>query len=529
MQGFEYAAQQKGLTLQYEMAANLPSCFVGDADRIRQVLNNLIGNAIKFTETGGISVYAGGTEIMNLISFEVRDTGIGIPTDKQATIFDSFSQVDDASTRHYNGTGLGTAISKELVELMGGSIWLESQPGIGSSFFFTISFDDATCEVCLRQDAGLAPAPAANQPGREFLVLVVDDIQENLDLCILNLNEEGHRVLTAENGQLAIRAYVEQKPDVILMDVQMPVMDGMQATREIRSYEDDNNLPRTPVIALTASVMEEERSLCLEAGMDVVAAKPVDFERVSSLMEELVEESKGRTRKTIGRTLEISDDHNWALLDGVADVAVGLKRWRNRAAYLKALVGFKNNHALSGFGLLSAAIGGDRGEALAKAHALKGLAGNLALDKLWDQFEQYEDLLKNKEILPGAIRQASAELTISLEQVLKSIELLENSIKPVPEVPTNTMPTYAELAREKEKLLNLSNELSSGQVNGQSLKEVLSILEHAGCLKDRRALAEYVDEFEFEKAAALIFDLAGQNGANIEEDCHEVRQNTIGG
>jgi len=281
-------AQDKGINLVCDIAPEVPLALLGDPGRLRQVLVNLIGNALKFTEQGDVSLRvrhldsrrANGTD--GGIHFAITDSGIGIPADKLGAIFDAFSQEDSSTTRKYGGTGLGLTISSRLVEALGGRIWVESEVGRGSTFHFSAQFtvDSAPADV--------GPVPVgqtASAPARSLHVLLVEDNVVNQKLAITLLEQWGHRVTLAENGQLALDALATRAFDVVLMDMMMPVMDGLEATRRFRAREQG---PRTPIIAMTANAMRGDRERCLEAGMDGYMSKPIKTVELRKLLLQLV-------------------------------------------------------------------------------------------------------------------------------------------------------------------------------------------------------------------------------------------------
>ena len=275
-------ADAKQIGLHLEIPANLPSRIHADPVRLRQVIINLIGNAIKFTETGAVTLSARPLPADSDEQFFeciVRDSGIGIPQDKLHGIFDSFTQADGSITRRYGGTGLGLAFSRKLVELMGGKISVTSTPGIGSDFHFTFK---ATAP------GTPAPEPVKVQPQACDLptglrVLLAEDNPINQKLAIRLLEQRGFIVDLAVNGLEAVRLWRQKQFDLILMDLMMPEMDGMEATRLIRGDESERDNP-IPIIAMTANAMEGDRERCLESGMDGYVPKPI---KVSDLMAEL--------------------------------------------------------------------------------------------------------------------------------------------------------------------------------------------------------------------------------------------------
>jgi hypothetical protein len=262
-------AASKGLKLHIDTRC-LPERAVGDVTRLRQVLLNFAGNAIKFTEKGSISIYGEllGTEGEEMICrFNVRDTGIGIRPEDTARLFNAFEQLDSSTTRRFGGTGLGLAIARHLAELMGGEVGVESTPGVGSRFWITARLG------VTRDEAAPAPVPENVHQGQlKGRVLVVEDERINRDIAVELLTSVGLEVATAENGLLAVDRYKQSNFDLILMDIQMPELNGLDATRRIRALKNGASIP---IIALTANAFEADRENCLEAGMTDFLAKPV--------------------------------------------------------------------------------------------------------------------------------------------------------------------------------------------------------------------------------------------------------------
>jgi signal transduction histidine kinase/ligand-binding sensor domain-containing protein/CheY-like chemotaxis protein len=290
---FTVPLRSKQLEYACEVAANVPGTLIGDPDRLRQVLLNLVGNAVKFTETGRISIRVrkeGDTAGGVTLHFEVRDTGIGIPADKCKVIFESFRQADGSTTRKYGGTGLGLTICSRLVELMGGTIWVESELGRGSAFQFTARFGLAASKAAedlanmARAVAASAPAAPTETPARILHVLVAEDNVINQRLATRLLEKRGHKVKVTATGREALEILSESQFDVVLMDVQMPDMDGLQATALIREREAKLGT-HTPIIALTAHTMKGDRERCLNAGMDDFITKPVNAVELIAVVE----------------------------------------------------------------------------------------------------------------------------------------------------------------------------------------------------------------------------------------------------
>ena len=281
-------AKEKGLTQTITIGSEIPDAVVGDPTRMRQILINLMGNAIKFTEHGeiGIKVTREKSEAEGIsLLFSVSDTGIGIPADKQANLFQKFMQVDSSTTRKYGGTGLGLAICRQLVEMMGGRIWIESQPGKGSTFLFTVVVGAGTPAAHSEKTIQTA-APAIVQavPVAPMRILLVDDTPENRLLIQTYLRKSAHTIEIAENGAMALEMYTASPFDLVLMDMQMPIMDGYTATREIRKWEQANGRKPTPVIALTAHAMSEDAKTCFDAGCTEHLVKPIRKAKLLEVM-----------------------------------------------------------------------------------------------------------------------------------------------------------------------------------------------------------------------------------------------------
>jgi CheY-like chemotaxis protein len=278
-------AEAKGLRLDIEYLSSPPARVKGDSIRLRQILSNLISNAIKFTQQGDIRVQVG-TVIAEdgqvQLSCAVRDSGIGIPPDRLDRLFKAFSQVDISTTRRFGGTGLGLAICARLCEAMGGGIDVESVPGNGSTFRFTV-------RLGLGETTGEAIAPAERAPMvdlADLKALVVEDNPVNQTIAVSLLARLGIQADLCENGQEAVERVAATAYDVLLMDMQMPVMDGIEATRAIRLMD----LPAQPwIIALTANAFETDRERCLQAGMNDFLSKPF---RIDVLRERLLQSRK---------------------------------------------------------------------------------------------------------------------------------------------------------------------------------------------------------------------------------------------
>jgi signal transduction histidine kinase/DNA-binding NarL/FixJ family response regulator len=372
-------AHEKRLALETRLAPGLPHALRGDAGRLRQVLLNLLSNAIKFTETGFVRVEAerrGGEGDAAHLRFAVSDSGIGIGAEVRPLLFREFTQVDRSATRRFGGTGLGLAISRRIVEAMGGEIGVESMPGRGSTFWFGVSLPLAERVPSRASERALA----ASRPLR---ILVAEDNALNQEVARGLLSRQGHTVEIVADGREAVEAVRTKQYDVVLMDVHMPELDGLAATREIRRLPGDRG--RTPIIALSASVLPGETQQCVAAGMDAHLAKPID---PTALAEALARHAGSPLHPSFaagssaGRVLD--EDHLRRLLDALGPARV--------AALIDGLPEDARPHREQ---LAAASAHNDLDGMGNAAHALKGIAANLGMLSLSER--------------SGAIEQACSE------------------------------------------------------------------------------------------------------------------------
>jgi PAS domain S-box-containing protein len=301
-------AQDRGLQLNLEIAPSVPPGLIGDPNRLRQILTNLVGNALKFTERGFItlrvepelglqepgSIGLGGA--VRWLRFSVADTGIGIAADKTEMIFGRFNQADSSTTREYGGTGLGLAISKGLVDLMGGRIGCTSEVGEGSIFFVTAPFGIAELEAPgLAESPAIAIIPAGSEQHPVYRILIAEDSRDNLALIKAYLRGPAFELAFAEDGKIAVEKTISGHPHLVLMDLQMPVMGGLEATRAIRKWEQETHAYPIPILALTAHAAPEGGGQSLEAGCDEHLTKPINK---ATLVEAIVRHLSGKIRIT---------------------------------------------------------------------------------------------------------------------------------------------------------------------------------------------------------------------------------------
>ena len=256
----------------------IPAYVNGDPGKISQILNNLLSNAIKFTSEGTVTLQAAYSE--NMLTLTVSDTGIGISEDNQQQIFNEFQQADASTTRHYGGTGLGLAITQKLVKLLNGMITVESQPGQGATFTVHLPLN-VSAEPQQGQLSQVAATIKSNA-----IILVVEDNDVNAQIVIDMLSHIGAKSMRVAEGETALRVLAKRQFDVILMDCQMPVKDGFETTRSLRSEPGPNQ--NTPVIALTANAFNEDRDACLAAGMNLHLSKPIKRERLIAALSQFI-------------------------------------------------------------------------------------------------------------------------------------------------------------------------------------------------------------------------------------------------
>ncbi|MGE5630375.1 MAG: PAS domain S-box protein [Caulobacteraceae bacterium] len=284
-------AREKGLEFLYSVDDKIPQIVNGDPYRLKQVINNLVGNAVKFTDTGSInlsaSLIAKDDDYVEL-EFTVSDTGIGIAPEDMKRLFITFSQVDSSHTRKYGGTGLGLAISKQLVEKMGGSIRVESAKGKGSSFYFTVKLGIGNITIDTSIDA-----PSIKKTSHPLQILLVEDDKVNQMVIARMIREAGHKIITANNGIEALQILNEKEIDIVLMDIQMPDMDGIEATRRIRAKETAAG-KRIPIIAITAYALQGDKERFLSVGMDGYISKPIQMKTFLDEIEGAAERISGQ-------------------------------------------------------------------------------------------------------------------------------------------------------------------------------------------------------------------------------------------
>ena len=413
----EVRARQKGLELVSAIAPEAPAVLIGDPGRLQQVLTNLIGNAIKFTEQGRITLTVHEDvhlEGCALVHFLVNDTGIGISPENHGAIFEPFTQADGSTTRRFGGTGLGLAISTTLVRLMGGRIWLESEAGAGSTFHFTASFATAHAVTSAATAAGTAAAArapfqvekrqpiAADPPARRSRILLAEDNIVNQRVAVGLLSRRGHHVTVVNDGVEALDALANDAFDLVLMDLQMPNLGGIETTERIRASEQHSG-KHLRIVAMTAHAMSGDRERCLAAGMDGYLAKPIDPRMLFAVVEDEAAGGASTTPSAPG-----------------LDLASALERLGGDQRLLSDVIGLFLEDVPARLAGIKAAVDARNGGELAiAAHGLKGAAGNLSATALFNAAAVLERLGAEDRLdaAEGAWRLLSAEATDVLDRL----------------------------------------------------------------------------------------------------------------
>ncbi|WP_034619844.1 PAS domain S-box protein [Chitinibacter tainanensis] len=419
---FALQAQQKGLALTLHYAPDCPAAIRGDALRLRQILTNLLGNAVKFTEHGQVSLSVECDQTQ--LRCQINDTGIGIAQDRLETIFAPFTQADVSMARRFGGTGLGTTIARQLAELMGGTISVSSSEGVGSCFTLQLPLRAANMAEEVAQGKAIVLPP--------LRLLVADDVAQNLELMQLLLQQDGHQVTLAQGGAAAIQAFEQGEFDVVLMDVQMPQIDGLQATRHILRWAAAEGRPAPPVIALTASVLSQDRADAEAAGMVGFASKPVDHAALNAEIARVLGLPTSPISVTSHPSQGLALGQVGATIDAVSatiDRAGALARWGSEATWQTHLAAFVQEYQN-----LPAELNTADADALAAtAHRLRGVAANLGLTAM----TQWAQQIESTRTLPSGWQTEWASLLASASAAMSpaSAATPANTGTPLPATP----------------------------------------------------------------------------------------------
>ena len=476
---FWLEAKKKDLILNLTIKESVQNTYYGDPDRLRQILTNLIGNAIKFTERGSISITVSTTQNGHLF-FEVQDTGIGIAPDRVSAIFQPFVQADGTTTRRFGGTGLGTTISKQLVELMGGTINLVSELNKGTCFYFSLPLKVGDENKIDHFDRLHTQLPALR-------VLVVDDIEQNTELLSLLLSRDHHAVTKASNGFEAIATFQQHDFDVILMDIHMPECDGIEASMRIRELEKQKKLKNTPIIALTASVLQQDKLSAKKAGMNGFANKPIDINQLNQEIAQVL-------GLGVSKEIEIAQtDPNAKHID----FKKGLALWGSKSKQLTEITKFTNDSD-NRFELLLNEPQLNSQSSYSLIHTLKGISGNLGLIALMKLLSNLEQAIKQGDSVDDILKAIKAELVIiSKLLTFKKTEPLSN--------PENNQTVIS-----NTELKLLCETLIESAINAEFNDTALSGLQscsNGSLVSNIKAITDAFDEFDFDNAQVKLNEL----------------------
>ncbi len=484
-------AHRKQLSLHCEVSKDVGEHVRGDPHRLRQILLNLLGNAIKFTETCGVTVKV--EREGEQVHFMVQDSGIGIAADRLPHIFDAFTQADASMSRRFGGTGLGTTISKQLTELMHGRIWATSEPGQGSVFHVLLPLEAGDAQRAQRR-----AHPAAHSQLAPMRMLAVDDVEQNLELLTLLLGKQGHTLVTAGNGEQALARATQEAFDVILMDVQMPVMDGLTACRELRRIEAEQGRPRTPVLALSASVQQEDQQAAIDAGMDGFATKPID-------MGELMSEIARITGRPLLSAEPVSRPPSTVEADArIVDVPRGMKLWQAWRPYLQALQRFAAEQA----GWLrddAHRAPPPHDEAFRQAHRLKGSAANLGLAGIEQAAGAIEQAARHTP--PTDLAPAWHALREALASGQQEIDRLSRAASQPGDLAAASGPGL-DLPTLQRRLQQLQDAFRRGECLDKMLEQVCQNGHPHLTPGDIAHLMDAVESFDFDAAAETVARMA---------------------
>ena len=479
-------ADKKGIRLILDYDVDLPTRFLGDELRMRQVLGNLLGNAVKFTHEGGVTLIVRAES--GKVHITLSDTGIGIAADRLDRIFDPFTQAEASLSRRYGGTGLGTTISKQIVELMKGRIWVESELGRGSKFHVLVPLAPTNLEVLDHAAPGEAPSLPA------LRILYADDVPQNLELVRMMLEPLGHRLVLVDSGEEALLRTADEAFDLILLDVRMPGLSGLETAQLIREQERERQMGAAPIVALSASVLEEDRTLAFDAGMDGFVAKPI--ERPILL---------GEMARVLGVSAVPAPSAVQSGGRPVFDRAGALLRWDDDWVVLADMLAkfFRQNRGLAEQ-LDQLIATGEAEAALDLAHKIKGWAGNIGLTDLFGALATLEGLLYRKSGDPDSALEAVA---VALDSAWKVVE---------PELISASQDQASGQGKVDpvilaDALTSLQKAVKRGALDDDALNAIVEMLP----AQETQALRQALEDFDFSAAESLIEGMRGKAATHV--------------
>ena len=510
-------ASQKSLRLKFDKEPGIPQTLAGDPLRLGQVLNNLVGNAIKFTESGEVTLQvkiesqiAGQDNNPGhvVLGFAVRDTGIGMTQEQIGRLFQSFNQADASTTRKYGGTGLGLAISKGLVEQMGGAIWVESTPGQGSIFAFNLPF------VCLAEGSGThvdsnRPDVRNEKFGRIDLagmhVLLVEDNEFNRQLANALLTRAGVEVVFACDGVEAVKAVQPERFDVVLMDMQMPNMDGMEATRHIRK---NPALADLPIIAMTANVMAGDRDLCLATGMNDYITKPLQVEVLYATLARWTQRNIPLAEPAKPSAVEVQGATG---ASSILDPAKAIANLGGDELYLAVAGKFVAHHGQAVQAIQDTLAANDSQTAERLAHTLGGIAATIGAATLAETMRKLEAAIRDEDSESHAplIAAAAAEMERAIASVNDYLQAHVAEAGAAPLDPAQHSLDMAQLGTLLEQLTVQLKAFDSEAV--ETMQQINRQLKGTAMVPRYANLDRYINNYDYKKASAELQRLVMEN------------------
>ena len=519
-------AKEKGLKFLFDVHNEVPTGLIGDPLRLGQILVNLGNNAVKFTEKGqivvGVSPVAVTDEKAEL-QFSVQDSGIGLTEEQRGKLFQAFSQADTSTTRKYGGTGLGLTISKKLTEMMDGKIWVESEPGVGSTFIFTAVFGRHSEK---REEVSTSKGDVQGLENiRGARILLAEDNEINQQVAQEILEQASLVVEIANNGVEAVEMAQKNPYDIILMDIQMPEMNGFEATREIRNWEEEEQFRnpqsaiRIPIVAMTAHAMAGDRQKSIEGGMNDHVTKPIDPDQLFSALVKWIEPGEREVPEAFeAKVKEKSEDEILPKeLPGIS-IKSGLKKvGGNKKLYRKLLGKFLDSNKEVVNEIKTTLAAGDTETAARLAHTVKGVSGNLGAEELFPVAGELEKAIKQGET--DSLDSLLDSFESHLNMVLGGIEVLkeQEAAKKKEEAPAGEIPididTVTPLLTEMAELLE--SDLGEAMSRLESLKPHL---ENSLVGEEFRRFEKSLENFDTDDAVGGLQKIAERLNISLKED-----------
>jgi|GEM_PF-1738748 len=494
-----FNAERKGLKVNTRFAKDMTRYVIGDPFKLRQVMINLMGNAVKFTEKGSVTIEVKHGKFPDEWHFCIIDTGIGISEKNIGKIFERFSQADESTTRRFGGTGLGTSISRGIIEAMNGSIWLESTEGVGSNFQFTLVLPEASDEQRKLVKIETSQQGAWTEP---LHILLFEDNPVNQELIQIRMQQREHSVDIANDGVEGLEKFEANQYDLILMDIHMPKMNGLDATREIRRIEQQQG-GHIPIIILSASILEEDQRKCMEVGADEFSWKPIDFTDLYNKIGKFFA-TKQKDNEPASELIDEVPDLDLQIID----IKEGLKLWQDMAMYKKVIKSFIRDYAnvVEKLQAISARKDVFAGKEL--LHALKGVAGNLGIKQLTMIGNQLEDVCKAGEILDES---HFSRLSLAMQQVITDAKMIEEfEIKP-----SDSYDQTIDLAAAVLMLDKLIESLEQSELDDDTFDSLHNLISS----EQIKPIEDAIDHFDFEKALLAAMKL--KQTLSIDENNEE--------